>query len=546
MDEFKEILKEKVLKVIDDAGFKAYFVGGCVRDELCGIKPHDYDICASATPEQLRKIFKKFSNVSENSEKFGVTMPLILIPLEIFEPGNPASQYFEIEIATLRKDISKGRHPKIEYTSSIKEDAERRDFTVNALYEDADGNIYDPTGLGKSDIKSKYLRFVGVAEERLLEDPLRAWRYVRFLSTKDLKSSLNLTQFKIICENLNYSEVSKERQMNEFTKILSGKNFKKNHIYAFTKVAKIFDVLGFEKEFDKMKNIQQSYKWHAEGSKYQYEDNGELVTVDASICLEERIKDGSFRGFVKHGTVMDHTLFVVDKLLDQIWQEENGEMTSKYSENTRFILMLAAFLHDIGKCYSNLGIKHSEFEINGIKIVEDVPKVSDHDVIGAQIAYDFCKNLKLSNKYCDIIKYLVENHMKAHKLLDSKSLYKIWNFVREPYFYLLVELARADENGHIETQKNEWISIDEALESIIPSSDKWGRIKVKELMKHKMPSPKLTGDYLILKGYKPGPLFKKKLEKAYEFQPLSAMTLALKTIFHKAQLNDPYTGGLSS
>jgi len=167
----KDQYKAKVLNPINEAGFKAYFVGGCVRDFLMGVEPHDYDICTTATPEELHKIFNKFSNVSNNSEPFGVTMLLIEID----------GKFEEVEIATLRKDITKGRHPKIEFTRDIKEDAERRDFTVNALYEDIDGFIFDMVG-GAQDIKNRTLRFVGNAQDRINEDPLRIFRFVRFLA----------------------------------------------------------------------------------------------------------------------------------------------------------------------------------------------------------------------------------------------------------------------------------------------------------------------------------------------------------------------------
>lgn len=171
--EDKQQIIEKVMKPIKKAGFDVYFVGGCVRDKLLGKVPHDYDLTTSAKPEDLHKIFSKFSNVSDNSEKFGVTMPIITFEDDIKE---------EIEIATFRKDVSKGRKPKVSLDASIFEDASRRDFTINALYEDMDGNIIDPTGLGLNDIKDGIIRFVGNADERLEEDPLRALRLIRFVS----------------------------------------------------------------------------------------------------------------------------------------------------------------------------------------------------------------------------------------------------------------------------------------------------------------------------------------------------------------------------
>lgn len=521
----KEILKEKVLRVINDAGYIALFVGGCVRDELNGDIPHDYDICTSATPEQLHTIFHDFSNVSENSEPYGVTMPLIPIPMDIFEPGNPEVRPFEIEIATMRKDITKGRHPQVIFTSSIEEDGMRRDFTINALYEDIEGHIYDPTGFGKDDIRKGLLRFVGNADERLFEDPLRAWRFVRFLSTKNVKSALDRGVFEEICSALDYSEVSKERQLKEFMQILSGKNFYTNDILAYASGAKIWETLGFEEEFERMQKTKQSFQWHAEGAKYLYEFNGKEIIGEATIFLDRCIKEKTFRGLVENGDVLTHTLNVVNEVFKQIWNvEKDWSLTSKFEEESRSILMLAAFLHDIGKSYSQLGTKHSEFEINGIKIVEDIPKVSDHDFIGAPIAYDFCKRLGLPNDVSDLIKYLVENHMEAHRLGEEKSLFKVWRFVRHPYFNWLIYLARADERGCVKTQEDRWDGIDGALEKEIFVPEVGIHMKVKDLMNMTMPKPILTGDVLIGKGETPSPLFKKKLEKAYEYQINSGVT----------------------
>ncbi len=89
----KEHLIEKVFKPIKNAGFDVFFVGGCVRDELMGVEPHDFDITTSATPEQLHTIFDRFSNVSKNSEQFGVTM--ILIP-SLVQADDLKPSYMEV------------------------------------------------------------------------------------------------------------------------------------------------------------------------------------------------------------------------------------------------------------------------------------------------------------------------------------------------------------------------------------------------------------------------------------------------------------------
>lgn len=245
-----------IIKPIEDAGFRAFFVGGCVRDSLMNKEPHDYDICTDATPTQLHTVFKNFSE--QNSEPYGVTMPIVNGEL--------------VEIATMRKDVTKGRHPKIEFTDCIQEDASRRDFTVNALYENDEGTVFDPTEKGKEDISKNLLRFVGKATERLLEDPLRAYRYVRFISQKGFESSLTLEEIeeikKIITPDF-YSEVSKERKLKELTGIFGGKFLSDRFdtvFYLMTEL-KIFDDLGISSIFEDMKNCHQTPKWHAEGAK---------------------------------------------------------------------------------------------------------------------------------------------------------------------------------------------------------------------------------------------------------------------------------------
>lgn len=495
----KEFLKEKVLKVLNNAGFEAYFVGGCVRDLLSNKTPHDYDICTSATPEEIHKVFQKFSNVSENSEPFGVT--IVLIPT-LVQSDDLASSCMEVEIATLRKDITKGRHPKVDFTKNITEDAMRRDFTVNALYEDIDGNIIDLTGLGKSDIEKGILRFVGNPVDRLKEDPLRIYRYVRFLSTKDLIPAYDVRDLVAWHKCLDFTDVSKERKLKELTKAFAGKNFMST--FPIFLLSGIAGDSGFLSILNDMKNVIQSWKWHCEGSIWE---NDKKLKYYVSIFDELNVEGLTP---IEHGTVFDHTYSVMNKM--------ESLLNEGLDERHRYLLMLSAFLHDIGKCHSKLGTKHSEFDYCGVHIVEDIPKVSDHDVVGAPLAYDFCKSLGLSNDDCEFIKYMVENHMEAHKLGDMKSLYKVWKFVRHPNFIYLCMLAKADSLGSMSIVEDEMLGIDESLEKefFVPALNK--TCKIKKLAMIKMPEPILNGDYLIEKGRKPGPLFKKMIEKAYQFQ----------------------------
>lgn len=478
----KDQYKSKVLNPINEAGFKAYFVGGCVRDFLMGVEPHDYDICTTATPEELHKIFDKFSNVSSNSEPFGVTMPLIEID----------GKFEEVEIATLRKDITKGRHPKIEFTRDIKEDAERRDFTVNALYEDIDGFIFDMVG-GAQDIKNRTLRFVGNAQDRINEDPLRIFRFVRFLASKGFKSAY--TKREVLDWNFSFTEVSAERQLKELEKTFAGK-FLFPDAWEFVLAARVLTPLGLTSIMIDLRNVVQSWMWHSEGSTW---------TKDGKEFKGDEITD--FDGFVPatHGTAWDHTLIVMKRM---------AELSKDLDEHTRFVMMMAALLHDIGKAHSQLGLKTNTFKIGSNEFTETIPKVSDHDVIGAPIAYDICKSIGMTNDDSETVRELVRLHMRAHQLGDMKSKKSVWEITSNPVFDKLIMLAKADETACIKSVTDAWVGIEKSLEKPM----------IQSVIGKPMPKPIITGQFLIDKGRKPGPKFKHILDVALKMQIDKDMT----------------------
>lgn len=160
-----DILK-KMNEIFVQHGYKAYLVGGAVRDMLMGKEPHDWDVTTDATPEQVMSIFRK------------------VIPTGIAH-GTVTVHFMknEIEVTTFRteSDYSDGRHPdKVEYTGNIEEDLSRRDFTINAIASYlGNGTITDPFH-GRDDIKRKVIRTVGNPLERFSEDGLRPVRAVRF------------------------------------------------------------------------------------------------------------------------------------------------------------------------------------------------------------------------------------------------------------------------------------------------------------------------------------------------------------------------------
>jgi len=191
----------------------AMFVGGCVRKHLCNEEIDDIDIATSLTNDQIKEKFKdtKF-NIIDSGIKHG-TVTLI-------------SDQLKLELTTLRKDIkTDGRHAQIEYTDNWQEDSKRRDFTINAIYLDINGKIFDPQ-LGTTDLKNRHIKFIGDPQTRIEEDYLRIIRFIRF--SLEYESEIEQTTIEAIKLNLDgIKKISKERILSELFKILRTKNFVK-------------------------------------------------------------------------------------------------------------------------------------------------------------------------------------------------------------------------------------------------------------------------------------------------------------------------------
>ncbi len=160
---------KKIIKRLRQSGFKAYFVGGSVRDALMGKRPKDYDICTSALPDEISRLFPRSLMVGA---AFGVVMVRM---------GGKVYQ-----TATFRRDLggSDGRHPdRVLFTDDERQDVARRDFTINGLLMDPfDGEIFDYVG-GRKDIARRIVRTIGDPAQRFSEDRLRLLRAVRFATT---------------------------------------------------------------------------------------------------------------------------------------------------------------------------------------------------------------------------------------------------------------------------------------------------------------------------------------------------------------------------
>ena len=189
------------------------FVGGCVRKHILGEKIEDIDVATILTVDQIKE---KLSGTNLKIIDTGIKHGTLTI----------ISKNQKIEITTLRKDIkTDGRHAEIQYTDNWQLDSERRDFTINAIYLNINGKIFDPQ-MGTVDLKNKNVKFIGDPQKRIEEDYLRIIRFIRFKIIYD--SKLDSTTIAVIKHNLDgIKQISKERILLELLKILELKSFLK-------------------------------------------------------------------------------------------------------------------------------------------------------------------------------------------------------------------------------------------------------------------------------------------------------------------------------
>jgi tRNA nucleotidyltransferase/poly(A) polymerase len=246
------------------------FVGGCVRKSISGENIDDIDLATILEPNEVKKrLNKKDIKVIDTGVSHG-TITAIL--------NNK-----KFEITTLRKDIlTDGRHAKVTFTSNWEEDALRRDFTINAIYADIEGRIYDPLN-GVSDLQNGVIKFIGTADERIQEDYLRILRYFRFF-TQYSKTDHNQIVIRSIKKYINgLNKVSNERIFDELNKIIVLENLLSLFLNNISKeiIVNIFPQLKYYKRLKVFKTLNQKLK-----SKYDTNLILALLLLDESKDCE--------------------------------------------------------------------------------------------------------------------------------------------------------------------------------------------------------------------------------------------------------------------
>ena len=364
---------KEVLKKIEEHGFEAYIVGGYVRDYILGLESHDVDICTNA---KVKDILDIFGNNLVYSDYYGNVKMI--------------SDKYNIDITTYRRDVKYNddrRQVEIEYVDNLMDDLDRRDFTMNTLCMNIDNTIIDVFN-GRQDIENRLFRCVGIAEERIKEDPLRILRAVRFATVLDFKIEEGL--YDVLKKNANLLErLSMERIKEELTKILVNKNAIRGLDYL--RRLGFLEYLGIE--YDKIVNVTDICGMYSQL----------IIKKDYPFTKEEKELISDIKKIVAYGNIDNDILF------------EYGLYSSLVAGS-----ILGIKIKDITDMNANMviqsikDIKISSEEICNILNVEPSKVIRDvYDSLKVQIL-----NGELDNDY-DTIKEFINSNRE--KWLDERS-----------------------------------------------------------------------------------------------------------------------------
>ena len=328
-----------VVRRLRQSGYEALWAGGCVRDEMLGLEPADYDVATSARPED---VIRTFARTVEVGASFGV--------VEVIGPRRFDGSHPIVQVATFRSDGAyiDGRRPESVVFSSAKEDAQRRDFTINGMFFDPlDGQVIDYVG-GQADLQSKVLRAIGDPRDRFREDKLRLMRAVRMAARFNFPiEPATAAAIRGMATQLHV--VSAERIADELRKML----VHRNRAWAMRQM----DELGLLRQV--------------------------LPEVEAEM-------KGIPQGLPESptGDLWQHVLRVLELLDGPMWPSPMP---------VSFPLAFATLMHDVGKKRSAQR-EADRYTFHG------------HEHIGKRLAAVACRRLRLSNAETTRIEWLVERH----------------------------------------------------------------------------------------------------------------------------------------
>ena len=426
----------EIVRRLQAAGFEAFWVGGCVRDCLLGREPQDYDIATNARPEQTEKLFPKTIPVGK---QFGVLL--------VVEAGH------EFQVATFRAeaDYRDGRRPEVVRFSDAREDAIRRDFTINGLFFDPIANqLYDWVG-GEADLRAKTVRTIGSPEERFAEDRLRMLRAIRFAA--QLGFQIDAATFAAVQKHAEKIRlISAERVRDELIKL-----FAPPHAARGLDLLRDSGLMPFIlPELVPTLTCEQSPNYHPEGTVYNH------IRLMLEHLPHSRAADQ------ERSSLSDET-----ETTDGRRAEDTAALPATLIES----LPWAAILHDIAK--PQTATRGDDGQIH----------FYTHEKLGAAMAEDVLQRLRFPRRQTDEIVAAVRHHMQFKDAPKMRQATLRRMLLRDT-FPLELELHRLDCLG-----SHRRLDIYDFLRE--------QRAHLFE-QPHLLP-PLLTGDDLIALGVKPGP-----------------------------------------
>lgn len=373
-----------IIRTINEAGYEAYAVGGCVRDKLLNKEPNDYDITTSAKPLDIKKLFRR--TIDTGIEHGTVTVML-------------KDKGYEITTYRIDGAYEDNRHPStVSFTDDLTEDLLRRDFTINAMAYNDEKGLVDPFN-GCQDLSDHVIRCVGIAYERFSEDALRIMRAVRF--SAQLGYRIDDETYDAMCKlSPNLKDVSMERIQVELVKLVTSSNPQNIRIAYKTGITKVF----FD-EFDKMMETSQNHPHH-------------MYSVgEHSIKAMENIEDDKYLRLA----MLFHD---IGKPLVKVTDEEGIDhfhghagvskqiatavlKRLKFDNNTIKIVSKLSYYHDLNINTDQKSVRRAINEV-GEDIFPLLLKVKKADIL-AQSEYKREEKLSKLNKLNEIYNAIIAN-----------------------------------------------------------------------------------------------------------------------------------------
>ena len=427
-----------IIQKLEKCGHEAYMVGGCVRDSVLGRKPHDYDICTSATPDEILKAFPDEEIIPTGLQHGTVT---ILINKEPFE----------VTTYRIDGDYSDNRRPdNVTFTKNLVEDLRRRDFTINAMAYNPKTGLIDPFN-GMEDIKYKKIRCVGSAEDRFNEDALRILRAIRFEAQLGF-AGFPETMFEIDRQYERLKNISVERINSEFCKIVASNQF----CVELVLYPDVFSL--FIPELKDMIGFQQDNPYHAydvfDHTVHAIEkcESDDLI-VRLAVFFHDFGKPHSYqdgedgiRHFKGHGKVSSD---ITDTIMKRL----------RFDNETRNNVVELVYYHD---ATFEVGKKYVKRWLNkiGEKQFRRLLEVRKADIKGQKPDYEESRIEKINN-----IENILEEILSEKSCFSLKDLAVNGNDVKEvmklkegkDIGYWLNEILKRVIDGELENNKDDLV-----------------------------------------------------------------------------------------